>query len=60
MAKVINLWTGIPVTKVREGDIKRLAGLEDRLKAHLIGQDEMCIRDSLKTYFRLMNFLMKY
>ena len=40
MAKVINLWTGIPVTKVMEGDIKRLAGLEDRLKAHLIGQDE--------------------
>ena len=26
--------------KVMEGDIKRLAGLEDRLKAHLIGQDE--------------------
>lgn len=40
LAKVINLWTGIPVTKVMEGDIKRLAGLEDRLKAHLIGQDE--------------------
>lgn len=39
LARVINLWTGIPVTKVMEGDIKRLAGLEDRLKAHLIGQD---------------------
>lgn len=40
LAKVINLWTGIPTTKIVEGDVKRLAGMEDRLKAHLIGQDE--------------------
>ncbi len=40
LAKVINLWTGIPVTKVVEGDIKRLQGLEDRLKEKIIGQDE--------------------
>ena len=40
MARVINLWTGIPTTKIVEGDVKRLAGMEERLKAHLIGQDE--------------------
>ena len=40
LATVINLWTGIPASKVVEGDLKRLAGLEDRLKQHIIGQDE--------------------
>ncbi len=40
LATVINLWTGIPASKVVEGDLKRLAGLEARLKEHLIGQDE--------------------
>ncbi|MBE6827444.1 MAG: ATP-dependent Clp protease ATP-binding subunit [Ruminococcaceae bacterium] len=40
LATVINLWTGIPASKIAEGDIKRLAGLEDRLKEHIIGQDE--------------------
>lgn len=39
LATVINLWTGIPASKVVEGDLKRLAGLENRLKEHLIGQD---------------------
>lgn len=40
LARVINLWTGIPTTKIVEGDVKRLIGMEDRLKAHLVGQDE--------------------
>lgn len=40
LAKVINLWTGIPTTKIVEGDLKRLANMETRLKEHLIGQDE--------------------
>lgn len=40
LAKVINLWTGIPATKVVEGDVNRLRGLEDRLKEKVIGQDE--------------------
>lgn len=39
LAKVINLWTGIPTTKIVDGDVKRLIGMEDRLKAHVIGQD---------------------
>ena len=40
LAKVINLWTGIPATKVVEGDLNRLRGLEDRLCQKVIGQDE--------------------
>ena len=40
IAKVIELWTGIPATKVIESDLRRLAGLEERLKAKIIGQDE--------------------
>ena len=40
LAKVISLWTGIPASKIEQGDIKKLASLEDELKAHIIGQDE--------------------
>ncbi len=40
LAKVINLWTGIPATKVVEGDVNRLRGLENRLMEKVIGQDE--------------------
>lgn len=40
LATVIHLWTGIPTNKIVEGDVKRLSGMEDRLKAHLVGQDE--------------------
>lgn len=40
LAKVISLWTGIPVTKIEQGDIKKLALLDDELKKHIIGQDE--------------------
>ena len=40
LAKVISLWTGIPAAKVEQGDIKKLATLDDELKKHIIGQDE--------------------
>lgn len=40
LAKVISLWTGIPATKIEQGDIKKLACLDDELKAHIIGQDD--------------------
>lgn len=39
LAEVISLWTGIPATKIEQNDIKKLASLEDELKAHIIGQD---------------------
>lgn len=40
IAKVIELWTGIPASKVKESDIKKLAGLEDALNKRIIGQNE--------------------
>ena len=40
LARIIELWTRIPASTVREGELERLAGLEDRLKKHIIGQDE--------------------
>ncbi len=40
IAKVIELWTGIPSSKVIESDLKKLAHLEDTLKAKVIGQDD--------------------
>ena len=40
IAKVIELWTGIPATKIQESDLKKLAGLEDALNERIIGQGE--------------------
>ena len=40
LAKVINLWTGIPTTKIIENDLKKLSTLEEKLKSRIIGQDE--------------------
>ena len=40
LAKVINLWTGIPTSKIIENDMKKLSSLEQNLKARIIGQDE--------------------
>ena len=40
IAKVIELWTGIPASKVQESDLKKLAGLEDALNKRIIGQGE--------------------
>lgn len=40
IAHVIELWTGIPASKVRENELKKLADLENVLKAKVIGQDE--------------------
>ena len=40
LSKVIELWTGIPAHKIAETEFTKLANLEDRLKSHIIGQDE--------------------
>ena len=40
VARVIELWTGIPASKIQETELKKVAGLEETLKKHLIGQDE--------------------
>ena len=40
VARVINLWTGIPTSKIIENDMKKLCNLENKLKARVVGQDE--------------------
>ena len=40
VAKVVELWTGIPAVKIRETEYVKLAGLENQLKQKIIGQDE--------------------
>ena len=40
LAHVIELWTKIPASRIREQEFQRLSQLEERLKSHIIGQDE--------------------
>ena len=40
LAKVIELWTGIPAAKVQENELAKLADLENELHKHIIGQEE--------------------
>ena len=40
LAHVIELWTKIPAARIREQEFQRLSQLEQRLKSHIIGQDE--------------------
>ena len=40
VAKVIELWTGIPASKIAENDLVKLMTLEDKIKERIIGQDE--------------------
>ena len=40
IARVIEMWTKIPASKIREEEFKRLAELDVRLKQHIVGQDE--------------------
>ena len=40
LARIIELWTKIPASSIREDEFERLAELGDRLRAHIVGQDE--------------------
>ena len=40
LARVIELWTGIPAAKIRQNELAQLADLENALRARIIGQDE--------------------
>ena len=40
IARVIEMWTKIPASKIKEEEFKRLAELDQRLRAHVVGQDE--------------------
>ena len=41
LARIIELWTKIPASSIREDEFERLAKLDERLKAHVVGQDEV-------------------
>ena len=40
LARIIELWTKIPASSIREDEFERLAELGDRLRTHIVGQDE--------------------
>ena len=40
VARVVSKWTGIPVSKMLEGDVVKLVQMEDRLRLRVVGQDE--------------------
>jgi ATP-dependent Clp protease ATP-binding subunit ClpB len=44
IARIVSKWTGIPVSKMLEGEVKKLVAMENRLRERVIGQD-----DALKT-----------
>ena len=40
LARIIELWTKIPASKIKEQEFRQIKGLADRLKQHIVGQDE--------------------
>src|ERR1700722_377044 len=40
VARIVSKWTGIPVSKMLEGEVKKLVTMEERLRQRVIGQDE--------------------
>ena len=50
LAAVIELWTGIPASKIKEGEYAKLRDLESELKKHIVGQDEAvkAVADAVK------------
>ena len=40
VAGIVSKWTGIPVSKMLEGEVKKLVNMEDRLRLRVVGQDE--------------------
>ena len=39
IARIVSKWTGIPVSKMLEGEVKKLVSMEDRLRQRVVGQD---------------------
>src|SRR5512146_765776 len=39
VARIVSKWTGIPVSKMLEGEVKKLVEMEDRLRQRVVGQD---------------------
>jgi len=46
IARIVSKWTGIPVSKMLEGEVKKLVAMEERLRQRVIGQDEALERVS--------------
>jgi ATP-dependent Clp protease ATP-binding subunit ClpB len=46
VARIVSKWTGIPVSKMLESEVKKLVTMEDRLRQRVIGQDEAVQRVS--------------
>ncbi|MGC2557635.1 MAG: ATP-dependent chaperone ClpB, partial [Terriglobales bacterium] len=46
VARIVSKWTGIPVSKMLEGEVKKLINMEDRLRLRVVGQDEALERVS--------------
>jgi ATP-dependent Clp protease ATP-binding subunit ClpB len=44
VAKIVSKWTGIPVSKMLEGEVHKLVTMEDRLRERVVGQDEALSR----------------
>ena len=40
IAKIVSKWTGIPVSRMLEGEVKKLVQMEERLRERVVGQDE--------------------
>ncbi len=40
LARIVELWTKIPASSIKEDELERLANLDERLKKHIVGQDE--------------------
>jgi ATP-dependent Clp protease ATP-binding subunit ClpB len=40
VARIVSKWTGIPVSKMLEGEVKKLVSMEQRLRERVVGQDE--------------------
>src|SRR5262249_59230916 len=46
VAKIVSKWTGIPVSKMLEGEVKKLVNMEERLRQRVVGQDPALARVS--------------
>jgi ATP-dependent Clp protease ATP-binding subunit ClpB len=46
VARIVSKWTGIPVSKMLEGEVRKLVSMEERLRQRVVGQDEALERVS--------------
>ena len=49
IAKIVSRWTGIPVSKMLEGEMQKLLRMEDRLHDRVVGQEE-AVRNQIQQW----------